>query len=114
VNSDIFTHEGCGGEWQPCSGWYARYRCGKCSVFGHRKAIITVDVDPDRTRNASYCYGPRNGTIAPYCCAKVVYDEVEGPPREKGKQPTVRRSCGRPAVARDSKGTANLKERYCL
>lgn len=45
----------CAHDWQPISGWYARYRCSSCHVIGCKLGVV----DPRRGRGAE---------IEPYRC----------------------------------------------
>jgi hypothetical protein len=31
----------CNHDWQPISGWYARYRCSHCAVVGCKFGVVT-------------------------------------------------------------------------
>jgi hypothetical protein len=68
------THEGCGGTWEPCPGWSARYRCAKCWSLGMKERLTS---------------GGARGkeTIRPYLCTR----------RMKGKP------CGRAATRREDR-----------
>ena len=44
----------CNHDWQPISGWYARYRCSHCSVVGCKFGVVT---------------GYGSMTVEPYRCA---------------------------------------------
>jgi len=74
-----YVHKGCGGVWEPCPGWVARYRCCNCWALGLRERLVTASRAATGDVSA---YG--RISIRPYLCAR----------RVKGK------SCGRVATRR--------------
>jgi hypothetical protein len=68
----------CTHDWQPIPGWYGRYRCTHCSVFGCKFGVVVAPHG-----------GHRSNEIAPYRCeaqcagAKCNEPAVHG---ERGKK----------------------------
>lgn len=85
-------HEGCGGVWQPCPGWVARYQCDKCKTLGLRERQATAERDVLGNGSA---FGKQE--IRPYLCAARVRTP-EDPERRN-------RPCGKFASARMLNGS---------